>query len=373
MMAAALCGCGQDKPAQDPPRDHRYQAEARPPAADEKRGPADLMKEVARLRGSVDGPVGIAIRDMDEGWTVETGSDRLLPQQSVSKLWVAMATYDLIDGRRLSMRDRVLLGPGDITLFHQPLGSMIGRGGYSTTVADLLERALTQSDNTANDRLLGLVGGPDAVRSMMRRKNITEVRFGPGERALQSGTAGLTWTQAYAQGGFEKARSALPTWRRAQAYRSYVINPPDGATARGIAMALGRLGRNELLSPASSSALMSTMARSRTGHARLKAGLTPGWALAHKTGTGQVYAGRTAGFNDVGVITAPDGHAYAVAVLIGDSSVGDRRRQRLIADVARAIVATHLAKHPVTTWTSSKSIVQRRLVPQRPAVLEPIP
>src|SRR3546814_1627452 len=35
-----------------------------------------------------------------------------------------------------------------------------------------------------------------------------------------------------------------------------------------------------------------------------------GWRIAHKTGTGQDFGRRTAGFNDVGVLTAPDGRRY---------------------------------------------------------------
>ena len=60
----------------------------------------------------------------------------------------------------------------------------------------------------------------------------------------------------------------------------------------------------------------------------------------HKTGTGQDLGARTAGFNDVGILTAPDGKSYALAIMIGDTHRPVRERQMLMQQVAQAIV-TH--------------------------------
>ena len=62
-----------------------------------------------------------------------------------------------------------------------------------------------------------------------------------------------------------------------------------------------------------------------------------GWKIAHKTGTGQDLGRRNAGFNDVGLLTAPDGRRYALAVMIGDTTRPIRERQQLIQSVAAAV------------------------------------
>ena len=49
------------------------------------------------------------------------------------------------------------------------------------------------------------------------------------------------------------------------------------------------------------------MSHTHTGPNRLKGGLQPGWTLNHKTGTGQELGGVQAGYNDIGILTAPDG------------------------------------------------------------------
>ena len=94
---------------------------------------------------------------------------------------------DAVDRGSVSLNNRVSLGRGDLTLFHQPLAAkVLGNGAHTTTLGELLFEAITKSDNTANDKLMRSVGGPDAVRGFIARRNITGVRFYDGERALQS-------------------------------------------------------------------------------------------------------------------------------------------------------------------------------------------
>jgi beta-lactamase class A len=302
------------------------------------RAPRALDASIQQLVREFPGIAGVAVRAVDEDWTIEAGGRRLLPQQSVSKLWVAMTVLDQRDNGRLKLDDPVSVTASDLTLFHQPVAYLVKGGTWNTTVGNLLFRALTQSDNTANDRLLTLVGGPRAVNAFIERKRLGDIRFGPGERLLQAKTAGLTWDQSMSIGNnFSIQRAKLDPAVRARAMQAYIDNPPDGAAPLAIADALSRLARGELLSETSTRLMISTLESSRTGRARLKAGIAPGWTLAHKTGTGQELGRRNAGFNDVGLLTAPDGRRYAVAVMIGDTTRPMRERQQLIQAVAASV------------------------------------
>ncbi|MGJ3628746.1 serine hydrolase [Sphingomonas sp. MMS24-JH45] len=259
-----------------------------------------------------------------------------------------MTVLNQRDEGRLKLDDPVLVTRDDLTLFHQPIAGLVRRGdGYRTTIGALMTRALTQSDNTANDRLLTYVGGPPAV-AFIAGKQLGAIRFGPGERLLQAGTARLVRTQSMAYGrGFEAARARLDPEMRRAAFQRYVASPPDGAAPLAIADALARLARGELLSETSDRMLLDTMSHTVTGRARLKAAIPGGWELAHKTGTGQDLNRRNAGFNDVGLVTAPDGRRYALAVMIGDTTAPIRERQFLIQNVCSALTgATPL--RPIT-------------------------
>lgn len=301
---------------------------------------AQLIRAIAALGAHFDGSVGISVRDIANGWTTGFAAALPRPQQSVSKLWVALTVLDAVDHGRLSLQDSVLILPSDLTVFHQPIRTFVGPTGYRTTIGNLLRQALTRSDNTANDALLHAAGGPSTVRACLRRKSLNGIGFGPGERLLQSATAGLAWKQDYANGdAFFVARNALPMAARTAALTRYLARPADGASADGITAALARLTTGQLLSPSTTTLLLTLMGESLTGPQRVRGGVSAGWSYAHKTGTGQELAGLATGYNDVGVLTAPSGHRYAVAVMIASTRVAIPVRQALMADVARAVIA----------------------------------
>src|SRR5262249_43140523 len=234
---------------------------ARPAAA----APQYIRGRVDELGQGFNGRVGIAVRSIDEGWSTGWKADELYPQQSVSKLWVSITALDAVDKGKVSLDDKVSLNRSDLTLFHQPIATQILGGGYTTTLDDLMFKAITTSDNTANDKLMRSVGGPQAVRSMIASKHLGAIRFYNGERALQSRIAGLIWSPSYSIGNaFYEARDALPLSVRTAAFNRYVEDPYDGAAPSAIVSALARLKRGELLSPASTQRLLFIMSNTKT-------------------------------------------------------------------------------------------------------------
>ena len=74
---------------------------------------------------------------------------------------------DAVDKGRVSLNDRVTLGRDDLTLFHQPISDKILGGRPHDDARRLMFTAITESDNTANDKLMRSIGGPQAVRDMI--------------------------------------------------------------------------------------------------------------------------------------------------------------------------------------------------------------
>lgn len=302
-----------------------------------------LNDRIAALWRAFPGKTGIAVQRIDGEWAIAQRGADLFPQQSVSKLWVSMSILDAVDSGRVTLDQKVRIGPEDLVVFHQPLADRVrAEGSVTMSVRDLIETAITHSDNLANDSLLRTVGGPNAVRAFIGRKDLGSIRFGPGERLLQSGTAGLTWQQSYSVArNFQAARAALPMSTRQAAMNNYLANPVDGASPAAIASALTRLARGTLLSPASTDYLLGVMSRTKSGPKRLKAGLPPGWTFVHKTGTGQDLNGMTAGYNDIGIATAPDGTRYAIVVMMGSTTSSIPARMALMQAVSGAVAEFH--------------------------------
>jgi beta-lactamase class A len=347
----ATAALAQAQPGAGPPMNRSsFPATVRGYSAPASAAPAATAQEAAArriLEGQVralgqafSGDIGIAVRDVQSGWTTSYDGNTYFPQQSVSKFWVALTAFAKADRGELSLDSPVTVRRDDMTLFHQPIAAQLGGSGYNTTINTLIYRAITQSDNTCNDFVLWKAGGPNAVRDFLRSRGIEGIRFGPGERMLQSQIAGMEWKQSYAyNGGFYRARAAVPAAQRKAAFERYIANPIDGATPNGIVEALARLKRGELLSAGSTQKLLSIMGNTRTGAQRLKGGLSSGWKLSHKTGTGQVLGGEQAGYNDIGILTGPDGRSYAVAVMIRRTSAPLQHRMAAMQNTVRAVIS----------------------------------
>jgi beta-lactamase class A len=314
---------------------------ARPAVGRPPEGLENLINDQWRL---FPGKTGVSIMRIDGGdWVTGKRLGDLFPQQSVSKAWVAMTVLDQVDQGKLRLDQRVRITRDDLAVFHQPIRDrVIANGEIEETIISLLEQSIRASDNTANDSLLRTAGGPQAVRAFITRKNLGAIRFGPGERLLQSGIAGIEWRQEYSVGRrFYAARDAVPYAQRKAALDRYLADPVDGASPEAIVRALARLAKGELLSPDSTRLLLDIMSRTSSGPNRLKAGVPAGWRFLHKTGTGQVLSPVSTGYNDIGIMTAPDGTRYAIAVMIGDTTASVPARMEFMQFVSRTVGLYH--------------------------------
>ena len=311
-----------------------------PPQAQPPSGLDDAIRN--QWRG-FPGKTGVAVTNVETGWTIGQRVGEYFPQQSVSKTWVAMTVLDLVDQGKMRLDQRVRITRADLAVFHQPIRDrVLASGEIEESVLSLLEQAITASDNSANDALLRTAGGPDAVRAFITKRNLGAIRFGPGERLLQSGIAGLEWQQPYSVGRrFYSARDALPFDRRKAALDRYLADPVDGASPSAIVSGLSRLAKGELLSASSTRLLLDIMGRVKSGPNRLKAGVPLGWGFVHKTGTGQELPPVSTGYNDIGIMTAPDGTRYAVAVMISDTTASIPARMAFIQSISRTVAAYH--------------------------------
>ena len=316
-------------------------ARGRPPSPEVVK----LARRITALVHGFEGRVGVALSPVDGAWTIAFDGAALFPEQSVSKLCTAIAVLDAVDAGRITLSDPVLVRREDMSVFHQPIQAHLTDAGYSTTVDDLLVGAIAQSDNAADDILIGKLGGPAVVQAAIDARGLGAIRCGPEERVLESKIAGVDWKPEYAFGrAFWTARDAVPLPVRQQRLHAYLADPDDGASPLALVELLRRLKRGQLLSAASTERLLQIMASTRTGPLRLPAGLGPGWTIAHKTGTGQDLADLATGNNDVGLLTAPDGRTYAVAVMIASTRQPVPERQRLTAGVAAELVAEEDAR-----------------------------
>ncbi|MCC6365436.1 MAG: class A beta-lactamase [Bryobacterales bacterium] len=298
---------------------------------------APLEREFQALTAGFDGRVGVCAQDAKGHACINAG--RPFSLQSVMKLLAAIAAMDAVDHHQFRLEESVLVRRQDLSLFHQPLADLVTDQGYRTTNADLIRRAVIDSDSAAADILVSKLGGPRAVQACLTRLGISGIRIDRDERHLQTEIAGLEWKPEFVDAVvLKRAIDAVPTARRDKAYRAYQTGVRDTSTPDGMTAMLLRLATGKLLSGASTKHLVHVMEQTATGEDRLKAGLAPGWKIGHKTGTSGSWKGVTAATNDVGILTAPDGGAVSIAVFVADTKASPAGRAALMSKLAAAAI-----------------------------------
>lgn len=279
-------------------------AAADAPASTQAASLEGLRARLTQAAAPANGRVGAAVALLGTGEAVAVAGDERFPMQSVFKLPLAMTVLDAVDRRTLRLDQSVRVTPTDFVSNrqHSPIRDQNPKG-VTLPLSELLRAAASESDGTAADVLLRLVGGPEAVTAYVR--------------AL--GVNGLTVAVT------EKDMGRDP---EAQ-YRNWAT--PVGAVAL-----LRALDEGRALSPESRQHLLRLLAETPTGPNRIRGRLPAETPVAHKTGSSRTVNGVTAATNDIGIITLPDGRRVAVAVFVSGSPADDATRERVIADVARA-------------------------------------
>lgn len=280
------------------------------------------------------GILGVAVYDFQDGVMQGVNLSRPFMMQSVFKCFLSAMVLSQVDAGAISLDQTVTLTLKDIRSGGD--GTIDKSGGGTFPVRELLEAALTQSDNTAADALLRLIGGPAQVTAWLQGKGFTGIRLDRDERTISRDENGIPPTLSPDKNAAD-LRYDIPKEQRHAGFVAALTDPRDTATPEAAVRFLVALKRGEVLSPASTALLLGWMEKAKTGQKRLKAGFPKGTVLAHKTGTSGIFEGLCLATNDIGIATLPDGRTLAIAVFLANSPASDDARDAFIADCARAV------------------------------------
>ena len=279
--------------------------------------------------------VGVSLIHVESGARFAIHGNQLFPMASVYKLPIALELLAQISEGRLSLDRPVAIGPSDIRACCT-LSRRHPNGGVSLSAAELLELMMIDSDNTAADAVLKLVGGPAVVQARLRALGFDAININRYEGEINFEMTGVLSPPPQEQWTLELQRRLIDEVPRAAllaARARYTTDARDTATPDDMARFLGRLQLYDLLPRASTDLLLDLMARAKTGPRRLKALLPPDAIVAHKTGTTDVLT------NDVGIITLPEDGAVRGHLVVAAFVMNGRRAasmQRTIAQLGGA-------------------------------------
>ena len=263
--------------------------------------PLDL--QLAALASAERGRIGVAALDLSSGRSIAVLGDQPFPLASTGKVAIVATFLEGVDQGRFHLTDTYpLMLPVPSRKFSSSVAPV--RPGPSYSAVELIELALTRSDNHATDALLAAIGGPQAVDRWLHRAGIGEMRL---DRDIT--------TLVRDDGAVNPATT---------------IDVRDSTTPQAMVRLLSGLYAGQWLSPSSRDVLLGAMSRCQTGLHRMHGAIPDEALVGHKTGT----LANTS--SDVGMIRTPDGHTIAVAIYVTGQGSKPGREQR-IAAITRAL------------------------------------
>ncbi len=266
-------------------------------------GVTPLNRALAAIEARSGGRFGVAVLDTGARLFVGHRSDERFPLCSTHKLLSVGAVLQRVDAGRERLDRRIKFAASDLVPYSPATKEHAGRDGM--TLAQLCEAAITLSDNTAANLILASLGGPQGVTAFARSLHDPMTQLDRTEPTLNEATPG-------------DLRDTTTPLFMLKDIEAFVLD--------------------DALSAASRHRVQAWLIGNRTGDARLRAGLPPGWRCGDKTGRG---AHGTA--NDVGVLWPPRGAPIIVVAYLTESAASADKRDATLAEVARAVVS---ALHP---------------------------
>jgi beta-lactamase class A len=262
------------------------------------------------------GTLGVLVMDPATGQSVSVNAGRPYLMMSVFKAPIAAAVLSQVDAGTLTLDRTVHLGPADVVdgSAVPSVGASLKAGPRDVSVDELLHAAVTQSDNTAVDALLRLLGGGPVATRFLESKGVHGMRIDMGE-------------------------GELARLFDAKGADAVLASHVDSSTPEGAGAFLRKLQAGELLSAGSTQKLLGMMSAQVIPN-RIRGGLPTGYQLADKTGTSGTRDGRMAAFNDIGIITAPNGQKRVVVVFLANARATPEQATTWFAEIGRLTAAS---------------------------------
>jgi beta-lactamase class A len=274
-LAVALAGCSSS-PASTPPSSTTTPAASQDP-------------ELAALEEKFGGRLGFYALDTGSGHSVAYRADERFLMCSTHKVLVVGAILQLRQ-QQSGLLDRVIPYDRSKVLSYAPITSQ----HTSMKVSELCEAALKVSDNTADNLLIELLKGPQAVTAFARNLGDNVTRLDRIEPELNDGAP-----------GDERDTTKPPVF----ASDLYALTSGEGLDAAG---------RDQLVT---------WMKASTTGLDLVRAGLPKDWAAADKSGSGS-----KGEVNDVAVVWPPNRAPLVITAFTAPKDPKSTTGRKLIAD-----------------------------------------
>lgn len=275
------------------------------------------------------GNVGVYVKDLKSDETVNYNADRDWYLASTIKIPVAIALLQKVEEGDLSLDEKLVLEESDFVDGSGDLQNQ--QPGTEYTILELIENMIKDSDSTATDMLIRLLGEEEFNEQI--RQNMVSEGFHPITTILQvrydaygqlhEKASNLSNIDYHELKEFSPLSSRLEEFTKriganrselkqgsiVDAFEAYYESKKNSGTLQAMGSLIEKLTEGELLNEEHTDLLVGIMKETSTGDTRIKAGLPEKTIFAHKTGT---QIGRSC---NIGLVI-PDGSDYEEGIVV---------------------------------------------------------
>ncbi|MBD5287596.1 MAG: serine hydrolase [Bacteroides sp.] len=240
--------------------------------------------------------------------TVSVNGEIPFQMMSVFKFPLSLAIADRIDANGYSLKDSVEISAEELLEdTYSPMLGKYGKRNLRLPVAEIMDWALTQSDNNAADILIKRIGGVERLTSIMKILDFPEnIKVGATE---------------------------------ADMHRDQELSRLNTSTPLAMAELFDQFNVRMRNKSESFRTIASLIEQCKTGTDRLAVPFAhTSDTLGHKTGTGfDTDEGGLSALNDCGYVNLANGGHYSIAVLIEDTPADMKESSKIIAEISQMV------------------------------------
>ncbi len=276
--------------------------------------PVDNLKlAIVDVVNRAPGSIGVAF--VAEGDTVMVNNGARYGMMSVFKLHESLAVAKKLDSENISLD--TILNISATELDHETWSPMLkeyGNSDFSISVGQLIDYAISVSDNNASNLMFKYIVTPDETDSIIRSMAADK-------------TFSIKYTEGEMKGNHDRC------------YCNFT-------SPLSAALLIKKVFTEQLVSTDKQEAIKKALTSVTTGADRIGSALpdVPGIIFGHKTGSGyRNIAGELMAHNDIAYIKLPDGRDYALAVLVRDFYGSEAEASAVISELSAIVYNWMLA------------------------------
>lgn len=263
----------------------------------------ELREELNKIISTKNATIGVSVKSIEDKDTVSINGKLNAPLMSVFKFHIALATLNLVDKEKLTLKQKIFIKKEDL---HEdtwsPIRDEFPNGNMYLTLDQLLRYTVSHSDNNGCDILLELIGGTEIVQKFINKQGIQDFVIKVNEQEMQ------TWENLYINTTTPLATTEL----------------------------LEKFYNGKVLKKKSTKYLYQIMVECSRGITWMKAGLPEGTELAHRTGiSGTNSDNLRVAMNDIGIVKLPNGKHFIISVYLKNITETKENTEKIIAVITK--------------------------------------